>query len=267
MYGSHPYGRTASEETVKRITAEDLKRFYASHFAARRAVVSIVGALTRDEAAALAERVLAGLPAGADPVDPPAPSLPAATEKRIAHPSSQSHVLIGMPALQRGDPDFFPLVVGNYILGGGGFVSRLMNEVREKRGLAYSAYAYFSPMSQLGPFEMGLQTQQEQTDTALKVARDTLMDFLAKGPTDAELKAAKSNLVGGFPLRLDSNKKLLDQISTIGYFRLPDNYLDLWTQKVEAVTVAQIRDAFARRVKPEHLVTVVVGQGKGADAK
>lgn len=262
MYGDHPYGRTASEASVQRISADDLKRFHAANFAAGRAVVSIVGNLTREQAADLAQRLVAGLPTGqaAEPIAAPNP--PIALEKRIAHPSSQSHVLMGLPAMRRGDPDFFPLVVGNYILGGGGFVSRLMTEVREKRGLAYSAYAYFSPMSQPGPFEMGLQTQREQTDTALKVARDTLFDFLAKGPTEAELKAAKSNLVGGFPLRLDSNRKLLDQISVIGYFNLPNDYLDTWTRNIEAVTVSQVRDAFARRVKPENLITVVVGQGE-----
>lgn len=262
MYGDHPYARTASEDTVKRIGVEDLKRFYADNFAARRAVVSIVGNLTREQASQIAQRLTAGLPAGREPAPLPDLVAPIAMEKRIAHPSSQSHVLMGLPALKRGDPDFFPLVVGNYILGGGGFVSRLMTEVREKRGLAYSAYAYFSPMSQLGPFELGLQTQRDQTDTALKVARDTLFDFLSKGPTDAELQAAKSNLVGGFPLRLDSNRKLLDQIATIGYFGLADDYLDTWTRKIEAVTAAQIRDAFARRVQPGNLITVVVGQGE-----
>lgn len=267
MYGEHPYGRTASEETVKRIAVDDLKRFYADNFAANRAVVSIVGDVTREQASDIAQRLVAGLPTGKEPAPLPDLKAPIALERRIAHPSTQSHVMIGMPALKRGDPDFFPLVVGNYILGGGGFVSRLMSEVREKRGLAYSAYAYFSPMSQLGPFEMGLQTQREQTDTALKVARDTLFDFLSKGPTEAELKAAKSNLVGGFPLRLDSNRKLLDQISTIGYFRLPDDYLDTWTRNVESVTVAQVKDAFARRIKPENLITVIVGQGEVPLAK
>jgi zinc protease len=240
---------------------EDLKRFYADNYSAKRAVVSIVGDLDRAQASRIAEQLLASLPAGVEPLALPELLMPQKTEERIAHPSSQSHILVGLPALKRGDPDFFPLVVGNYILGGGGFVSRLMSEVREKRGLAYSAYAYFSPMVQLGPFEMGLQTQKDQTNTALAVAQDTLSKFLQEGPTPKELLAAKSNLVGGFPLRLDSNKKLLDQISTIGYYRLPDDYLDRWTAQVEKVTIAQIRDAFARRVKPEHLVTVIVGQG------
>jgi zinc protease len=261
MYGSHPYGYTATEDSIKRIGVDDLRRFYQMHYRADNAVVSIVGAIDRQQAQDLANRLTLGLPNVQKPEPLVELRLPPSTEQRIAHPSSQSHVLIGLPVIKRNDPDFFPLIVGNYILGGGGFVSRVMTEVREKRGLAYSAYAYFSPMIDAGPFEMGLQTQKSQTNLALKVLRDTLNTFLQQGPTAQELKAAKDNLVGGFPLRLDSNKKLLDQISTIAYYNLPDNYLETWTNKVQAVTAEQIRDAFARRILSAHMVTVVVGEG------
>ena len=131
-----------------------------------------------------------------------------------------------MPALRRGDPDFFPLVVGNYVLGGGGFVSRLTSEVREKRGLSYSVYSYFSPMAQPGPFVVGLQTQKSQTDEALKVVRATLERFVREGPTAAELAAARQNLVGGFALRIDSNGKILENLATIGWYRMPLDYLE-----------------------------------------
>jgi zinc protease len=222
-----------------------------------------VGNITRAQAEEIATQLTRGLPESKDALPTiDAVVLPKGTESRIAHPSSQSHVLIGMPALQRGDADFFPIVVGNYILGGGGFASRLLVEVREKRGLAYSAYSYFSAMAQLGPFQLGLQTKKEQTDLALKVARDTLETFLREGPTEKELKAAKQNLVGGFPLRIDSNKKLLDQLSTIGFYRLPNDYLDHWSESIERVSIAQIREAFQRKVKQENLVTVIVGQGE-----
>src|SRR5690606_5570698 len=112
-----------------------------------------------------------------------------AEERRIEHPATQSHIFMGQPAIARGDPDYFPLLVGNYVLGGGGFVSRLYEEVREKRGLAYSVYSYFSPKLQPGPFTIGLQTQKEQTDVALGVVRDTLGKFLEEGPTEEELNA------------------------------------------------------------------------------
>jgi zinc protease len=151
------------------------------------------------------------------------------------------------------------LQVGNYTLGGGGFVSRLMQEVREKRGFAYSVYSAFLPLAQTGPFQIGLQTRKEQSDEALSVARDVLTRFLAEGPDEAELLAAKQYLAGSFPLRLDSNSKLLDNVAVIGFYGLPLDYLDTYVGQIEKVTVADIRAAFARHVRPENLVTVVVG--------
>jgi zinc protease len=145
------------------------------------------------------------------------------------------------------------------VLGGGGFDSRLMKEVRDKRGYAYSASSYFLPMAEAGPFQLGLQTKTAQADDALKVAQDTLRQFIAEGPSEAELVQAKSNLTGGFPLRIDSNKKILEYLSVIGFYRLPLDYLDTWVDKVNAVDVAAVRQAFARRVDPGKLVTVVVG--------
>jgi zinc protease len=167
-----------------------------------------------------------------------------------------------MPALSRGDPDFFALTVGNYILGGGGFVSRISREVREQRGLAYSSYSYFSPMAQAGPYQAGLQTRKDQTDEALKVVRDTIARFLREGPTEAELKAAKDNLIGGFPLRIDNNRKILDNLAMIGYHQLPLDYLATWTTQVSKVSIADIRSAFARKLAMDHLVTVIVGPEK-----
>jgi zinc protease len=167
--------------------------------------------------------------------------------------------LLGMPALARGDKDFFALTVGNYILGGGGFVSRIYREVREQRGLAYSSYSYFNPMTQPGPYIAGLQTRKDQTDEALKVVRETIATFLRDGPTEAELKAAKDNLIGGFALRIDNNRKILDNLSMIGYHQLPLDYLDTWTAQVSRVTVADIRSAFARKLSLDRMVTVVVG--------
>lgn len=128
---------------------------------------------------------------------------------RIEHPASQSHIRIGLAAIARGHPDFFALQVGNYVLGGGGFVSRLYNEVREKRGLAYSVYSYFSPMAQPGPFMIGLQTRKEQAELALQVVNETLQRFLNEGPTEAEVIAAKANLVGGFPCESTRTEKFL----------------------------------------------------------
>ncbi len=179
--------------------------------------------------------------------------------RAIPFASAQAHVLIGQPGYKRNDPDHFPLMVGNYILGGGGFVSRLTNEVREKRGLSYSVYSYFSPGLHAGAFTLGLQTRPDQAAQAVQVSQDVLARFVADGPTDAELKAAKDFLVGGFPLLIDSNRKLLDNISNVAWNNLPLDYLDTWTRQVEKVTVADIKAAFARKLQPQRMVTVTVG--------
>jgi zinc protease len=258
VYGEHPYGQLSTVDSLGAIKVADLKAFHAANYVAGSAAVTIVGALSRAEAEALAQQLTEALPAGA-PVPPtPAPALPAAADLRLPHPAAQSHIYVGLPALKRGDPDFYALTVGNYSLGGGGFVSRLMKEVRDKRGFAYSVYSYFSPMQQPGPFQIGLQTKRAQAGDALKVAQDVLRRFLAEGPSEAELAAAKANIIGSFPLRLDSNRKILENVAVIGFYGLPLDYLDTYADKVRQVTAADVRAAFARHVLPANLVTVVV---------
>jgi zinc protease len=115
------------------------------------------------------------------------------------------------------------------------------------------------PMQQPGPFQIGLQTKKEQADEALSMVRATLRDFIAKGVTEQELVAAKQNIINGFPLRIDSNKKILDYLAVIGFYNLPLTYMDDFTGKVEKVTAAQIHDAFKRRINPDVMATVVVG--------
>jgi len=200
------------------------------------------------------------LPAGeAAPEIPVVAPLEKATEQRIHHPSLQTTVRMGAPGMHRGDPDYFPLYVGNHILGGGGLVSRLFLEVREKRGLSYGINSYFTPMAQDGPYTFGLQTRNDQVDKALAVMRTTLKDFHDKGPTEKELTASKKNITGGFPLRIDSNSKIAEYLGMIGFYHLPLDYLDTFNDKVMAVTRKQIMDAYQRRVHPDRMVTVIVG--------
>jgi len=258
IYPNHPYGVTPSEESIARITRDDLLAFWRGHYGARRAVVAIIGDVSRSDAEAIAQQLTEALPPS--PAEQPVPvvSLPQRETIRLQHPATQSHIHIGMPALKRTDADYFPLLVGNYTLGGGGFVSRLMQEVREKRGYAYSVYSYFAPRKLEGPFEIGLQTKREQSGEAIKLVEALLADFLRKGPTEGELKAAKQNLIDGQALRLDSNSKILGYLSLIGFHGLPLSYIDDFPRRIEAVTAKQVREAFARHVRPEHLVTVVV---------
>lgn len=258
IYPDHPYGTNPTVESVSAVTREDLVAFHRQHYGAKGAVVSIIGDVSRAEAEAIAQRLTEALPAGGGSLVPPAVTKPLRGTIKIAHPAAQSHVHIGLPAIRRSDPDYFPLLVGNYTLGGGGFVSRLMKEVREKRGYAYSVYSYFAPRKMEGPFEIGLQTKREQVPDALKVVDEVLTEYMAKGPTPKELAAAKKNMVDGLALRIDSNAKLLGYLSTIGFYGLPLTYIDDFPAKIKAVTIEQVKAAFARHVKAENLVTVIV---------
>jgi zinc protease len=263
VYGGHPYGVRTTEDTLMRINVADMQAFHTQHIAACRAKVSIVGAVSRAQAQALVATLLSRLPSasGCAPLPPVGEisALAAPVEQNIPFTSAQAHVLIGQPGFQRRDPDFLALLVGNHILGGGGFVSRLTNEVREKRGLSYSVYSYFAAGMHAGAFTVGLQTRPDQAAQAVKVSRDVIARFVADGPTEAELRAAKDNLIGGFALRIDSNKKLLGNVANIAWNELPLDYLDQWSKKVEALTVADVRAAMARKLQPERMVTVVVG--------
>jgi zinc protease len=269
LFGTHPYAleEGSEPETVANIQREDLQQFYSTYYGAKNATIAMIGDMSRAQAEQIAERIASGLPpAGEAPPLPKVQNLEQANILRIPHPATQSHILMGYPGVSRGDPDYFPLYVGNYILGGGGFVSRLTEEVREDRGLAYSVYSYFMPMAERGPFQLGLQTKREQTDDALKVVRETLDEFVTQGVTAAELKAAKQNIVGGFPLRIDSNAKILDYLAVIGFYKLPLDYLDTFIKQVESVTAEQIKDAFTRRLKTDKMVTVIVGGDTDATA-
>ena len=262
VYGDHPYATQpgGTVKTIPELTRGQVKDFYRRYYVAANAVVAIVGDADRARAEAIAARLTDALPAGGRAPDlPPVPDLREAKQQFIAHPSTQSHIWMGQPGDYRGDPDYFPLYVGNHSLGGSGLVSRISEEVREKRGLSYSAYSYFYPMRRKGPYVLGLQTRNNTRDEALDVLRDTLQTFIDKGPKPHELDAAKKNITGGFPIRVSSNSKIVEYLAVIGFYDLPLDYLQAFNSRVEAVTLEQIRDAFRRRVHPERMVTVVVG--------
>ncbi|MBT3067814.1 pitrilysin family protein [Rhodoferax sp. U11-2br] len=265
VYGSHPYGYEMTEATLAKIEVADMQALYRQAITPCRAKVTVVGAVSKVQADSLVKQLLSKLPVDEKAACAPLPTvaevlpLTGPSEQRIAFDSAQAHVLIGQPGFKRDDPDYFALTVGNYILGGGGFVSRLTHEVREKRGLTYSVSSGFAPGQHAGAFTIGLQTRPDQADEAVKVVREVLANFVTNGPTQAELQAAKDNLVGGFALLIDSNRKLLGNVANIAWNNLPLNYLDTWTQQVDKVTVADIQAAFARKLQPERMVTVVLG--------
>lgn len=262
VYGDHPLGRRTTPHTLQAIEVADMRAFYRRHVVACRAKVTLVGAVDRQMADEVVGRLMAALAPHGCPALPPLPEvrpLAAPVHVRIPFEAAQAQVLIGQPGIARADPDYFPLFVGNYILGGGGFVSRLMTEVRERRGLTYGVYSYFAPGVQPGPFEVGLTTRPDQAEEAVALVHEVLARFVQEGPTEQELQVAKDNLINGFALRIDSNRKWLANAANIAWHDLPLDYLETWTQRVQAVTVDDVRRAFQRVVHPQRLVTVIVG--------
>jgi zinc protease len=261
-YGDHPYAHPlqGNAKSIAGIAQKDLIDFHKRYYVGRNAVLAIMGDLDKSQARALSQKILGELPAGQA-----APKLPAIEPARKGiteeeqFDSEQSHILVGQVGMRRKDPDYFKLYLGNYILGGGGLVSRLSEVVREKNGLAYSVYSYFWPMQQNGPFIMGLQTANKHRQRALKLIDQVLRDFIKNGPTREELAAAKSHIEGGFALRIDTSRKITDYLAVIGFYRLPLNYLDEFPKKIEAISARQIQRAFERRIHPKDMITVVVG--------
>ena len=261
-YQSHPYAKPSegTETSVKAINRKDIVSFYKKHYTAKNSMIAIVGAVSHELAKQISEDISAGFQDGEK-----ASSIRAVENLEepqsifIEYPSAQTHILVGQPGMKRGDSDYFSLYVGNHILGGGGMVSRLFEEVREKRGLSYSAYSYFSPMLFKGPFTAGLQTKTDQADEATSVLLENIKNYIEQGPTEEELIAAKKNITGGYPLRIDSNSKILNYVVVIGYYKLPLDYLETFNNNVEVVTIESIKDAFKRRLSPDKLVMVKVG--------
>ena len=261
-YQSHPYAKPSegTETSVKAINRKDIVSFYKKHYTAKNSMIAIVGAVSHELAKQISEDISAGFQDGEK-----ASSIRIVEKLEepqnifIEYPSAQTHILVGQPGMKRGDSDYFSLYVGNHILGGGGMVSRLFEEVREKRGLSYSAYSYFSPMLFKGPFTAGLQTKTDQADEAISVLLENIKNYIEQGPTEEELIAAKKNITGGYPLRIDSNSKILNYVVVIGYYKLPLDYLETFNNNVEAVTIESIKDAFKRRLSPDKLVLVRVG--------
>ncbi|WP_455217629.1 M16 family metallopeptidase [Kaarinaea lacus] len=262
VFGQHPYRSlpTGTEKGINGLSVDKLRNFYQQYYVGRNAVVAIVGDLDRLAAEKLAESLVGELPEGQPAADlPVVNALQKAKQIKINHPSAQTHILVGQPGMKRGDPDYFALYVGNHMLGGSGLVARLSDEIREKRGLAYSSYSYFLPMREFGPYTIGVQTKNESAQESLDVLMDTISKFVKEGPTEEELEASKKNITGGFPLRISSNKKIIDYIAMIGFYQLPLDYLDTFNQRVLAVTGQDIQKAFQKRVHPDRMVTVMVG--------
>lgn len=263
LYQHHPYAHLGlgNQETVNKISLDEVRDFYKKYFVANNAIIVLVGAIDKHQAEQLAERLTNELPAGQK-----APDIPLASELsedmnvEVPFPSSQTVIRLGQLGITHHDKRYFPLIVGNYILGGGSLISELGTELREKRGLTYGAYSQFSPMPGRGPFMISLSTKKNQAKTALEITRNTLASFIKNGPSEQELRAAKQYLTGSFPLSLASNRSIADILLKIAFYHLPEDYLQNYISRINAVTREDIRQAFQQLIIPNKLLQVTVGK-------
>ncbi len=262
LYGSHPYAHPVEGtlDSVKAIKPAQIQAFYQRYYHAQNAQVAIVGAVTRAQAQAIAERVTQGLKKGKapEPLAVPA-SLTQAQTQVTPFESAQTHYLLGQVGVARGHPDHYALFLGNHLLGGSGFASLLVTEVREKRGLVYGVASFFAPMRVPGPWMIRLSTANHQVTQADAVVRETLTQFMHTISPE-KLDEIKSNIIGGWPLRIDSNSEILGYISMIGFYDLPLDYLDAFPKAIEKLTAKDVMAAWSRHIQPDKLLNIQVGQ-------
>ncbi|MCX7115407.1 MAG: pitrilysin family protein [Gammaproteobacteria bacterium] len=262
LYAQHPYGHPVfgTPDTLKSIQVNDVMRFYHHQYNPENAVIVIVGKLSKDEASHLADELLQPLPHGQAAAPIPSATAPAANPPiHLTFPASQTALCLGQLGINHHSARYFPLIVGNYILGGGSLVSRLFDEVREKRGLTYGINSEFSPMPGSGPFLITASTAHKQEKAVLDIVQQTLATFLQTGPTDAELQAAKQYLVGSFPLSLSSNTDIANILLRMAFYQLPADFLDTYAARIQAVSKQDIQTAFQDIIKPNHMIQVSVG--------
>lgn len=263
IYKGHPYSNYpgGTESTLPSITSSELREFHSSYYTANNATIAIVGSISEAKAKELADRISSSLPVGAKPNKVPEFVNFRPTNTYIESNSKQTHMRIGSLGISRDDEDYFPMILGNHILGGSSLVSKLFTEIRTKRGLSYSVYSYFIPTEIKGPFILGLQTSGGKQDIALRESKRVLKNFIENGPSPESFELAKENLINGFINQIDSNRKMVNYISMIGFYGLPYDYLSTFTEKVKLVTIEDVKEAFRRRFN-DNFSIVLVGSRK-----
>jgi zinc protease len=266
-FAGHSYGHPAEGrvETVAELGRDDLLAFKEAQLARDKLHIGVAGDITAEELASALDRIFADLPATspAPGVAPVAPEVGRTVIENQAVP--QSVVTFGHGGLDRQDPDYYAAYVANYILGGGGFQSRLMQEIREKRGLAYGAYSYLLDADKAPLWMGGVATNNEDVAESIRLVREQVASVAAGEITADELEGAKTFLTGSFPLRLTSNAQVAQLLRSMSAQELGRDYLDRRNGYIEAVTLDDVKRVAARVFDAEKLLFVVVGQPEGLE--
>jgi len=270
VYPNHPYGRPVegTADSVKQVDRSGLLDFHRKYYRPNHAILTVVGDVSHTEVVERLGKALRPWEKGGASGAPPArPAAGAPTVVKINKDLTQANIVLGHEGVPRGHPDYYAIQVMNYVLGGGGFSSRLMESVRNQRGLAYSVYSAFEPEKYAGSFQIVMQTKNESANEAIRVALEEVRKMREQGAGEEELKAAKDYLVGSFPLRLDTNRKVAAFLSQVEFFGLGLDYPERYPNIIRAVTREEVLRVAKRYLQPEKLIIVVVADQTKADIK
>ena len=265
VFGDHPYAhaKIGTEKSINQISLQDLKQHYDKFYVAKNLTIALVGDITKVKAKQIARQISHGLNVGKKAKNNPVITALKSSQKiHIEFPSKQTHLLIGQSGVNRSHPDYYPLYLGNHIFGGSGLTSILSDEIREKKGLAYSAYSYFTKMKSNGFFMIRMQTKNDQALEAKNIALQTLKNFRNNAIDTQKLQDGKDNIIGGFALETASNANILTYLSIIGFYELPLDYLSSFTDKIKDISAQDIQNAYERLVDMDKLIILSVGEQK-----
>jgi len=267
-FGDHPYGSdgAGTVDSVTSLTRDDIVAAHGAVFARDRLYVGAVGDITAEELGALIDALLGDLPETGAPIPGPAGVALTGGVTVVEFDTPQSVAVFGQRGIERDHPDFFAAYVLNQVLGGGSFESRLMEEVREKRGLTYGVYSYLSPRDLAATYRGGVSSANDRIAEAIQVIGDEWAKMAETGVTQKELDAAKTYLTGAYPLRFDGNARIASIMVGMQMQDLPIDYIATRNAKVEAVTLADVNRVAGQLLDPQGLRFVVVGKPEGLPA-
>ncbi len=267
MYGDHPYGapRSGSIETVTALTRDDLLAAHAGVLARDRIFIAAVGDITPEALGKLMDELLGDLPETGAPMPPVADVTIPTGVTVVDFPTPQSVAILAQKGLSQKDEDWFAATVMNQVLGGGSFESRLMDEVREKRGLTYGVYSYLVPMDLAETYQGSVSSANDRIAESISVIREEWVKMADSGVTQQELDDAKTYITGSYPLRFDGNQQIASILVGMQMLDLPIDYIPTRNEKVEAVTLSDVQRVASELLDPEGLAFVVVGQPEGLE--
>jgi zinc protease len=262
LFPKSPYGRPVegTEATVKLVQQKALQDFYARHYRPNRAIIAVVGDVAEKEIAEALSKAMKGWSKGAAGAKPAAPAQIGQPQVvQVKKDLTQANIMLGHNGVARGNPDYYAMQVMNYILGGGGFSSRAMDSIRNERGLAYSVYSYFAAEKSHGSFQFVMQTKNETAAEAIRIAKDEMRRMREQPVEERELSDAKDYLIGSFPLRFDTNRKVAGFLAQVEYYELGLDYPERYNGLIGKVTREDVARVAKQYLRPDDLITVVVG--------